>query len=128
MRHPATELIDHYSTVKNLNASPLTGWHVGMPLLSGHDFWTLKKRIRDALSAVRRGYDFVDVDQFDDEQREQATELVQKLMDEIEDAMEELEVCQYNLGPEECREAKLYLPVQTCTEKIEEKSHYHPTA
>jgi len=46
----------------------------------------------------------------------------------IEDAMEELEVCQYNLGPEECREAKLYLPVQTCTEKIEEKSHYHTTA
>lgn len=46
----------------------------------------------------------------------------------IEDAVEELEVCQYNLGPEECREAKLYLPVQTCTEKTEEKSHYHTTA
>ena len=46
----------------------------------------------------------------------------------IEDAVEELEVCQYNLGPEECREAKLYLPVQMCTEKTEEKSHYHTTA
>lgn len=46
----------------------------------------------------------------------------------IEDAVEKVEVCQYNLGKEECRDAKLYLPVQTCTEKIEEKSHYHPTA
>ena len=47
----------------------------------------------------------------------------------ILDSTEDVEVCQYNLGPEECRDAKLYLPVQKCTERAEEKSHphYHTT-
>jgi hypothetical protein len=44
------------------------------------------------------------------------------------DAVEELEICEYNLGKEECRESKLYLPIQTCTDKTEEKSGYHTTA
>ena len=44
---------------------------------------------------------------------------------EIEDAVETVEVCRSTLGPEECRDAKLLLPVQTCTEPIQEKSKLH---
>ena len=84
MRQPATETI-LYSQKPELPT--VTGLDVGMPPLSVSDFRALKDRVQVALSAVRQGFDYADVDQFDDDQREQASLLVQELMDVIDDVL-----------------------------------------
>ena len=58
-----------------------------MPPLTVSDFQALKDRVQVALTAVRQGYDYTDVDQFDDDEREQASLLVQELMDVIDDVL-----------------------------------------
>lgn len=39
----------------------------------------------------------------------------------LEEAVEKIKVCRYDLGKEECRKSKLYLPQQSCVENVEEK-------
>ena len=76
--------------------------------------------MREALSAVRQGYDYADVEQFDDDQRERASQLVQDLMDEVEAALEAYNASDFADTRAEIEADALIELIKYCRDYVEE--------
>ena len=90
------------------------------PTLNADTIQELVTRIQDAFSEVRRGYDFGNVERFNDEQRDRATVLVQHLMNEIEDALNLYDASDIPPGRAEFLANQLLELIHKCREYVEQ--------
>ena len=90
------------------------------PTLNADTIQDLTTRIKNAYSEVRRGYDFGNVDEFDDEQRDHATTLVQQLMNEIDDALNIYDACEIPVGRAEFAANQMLELIHKCRTYVEQ--------